>query len=351
MKGRGLLQKYSYLCVQSSGLGDDLALYWALIAGRLSGLFPDAIGVYFESREIRSYLSEHLQPIFPEASVLRDPGPLSRHSIVVRLGSKKFRFGTLLSGFRLGNDFSSPYFNRFFSEFRPKSEIRLNVGTRMAVMAGILSGKVRVWPPPYDAAYNGYQELAVSFGFKKKDIAADHERLSAAWPQMRERIANRHAGRAVSGSVGIFPSANSFQRFPGAVIRELRRAFPAAKVYSHSSFPDESTDATYDHLGELQGFLLENETAITSDSASSHLAQFISARHILICSRSRPVNVCFPGAANTTVIDMGRNLTCRPCDYYKKNDENLCPMQRKSCDAFLDLSMLERVEQSIRRAR
>jgi ADP-heptose:LPS heptosyltransferase len=94
-------------------------------------------------------------------------------------------------------------------------------------------------------------------------------------------------------------------------------------------------DTYFSSLEEAVSLMLGARCVISSDSAISHVAQFFAAKHVLICSRSRPGNVCFPGAANTRVLDFGSTLRCRPCAYVEYT-KPVCAAGFVRCKALVD---------------
>jgi hypothetical protein len=222
--------------------------------------------------------------------------------------------------------FGDPYFHKAWSELG--SEWTPNWRYRFAVRYGAL----HAWQPPYPEIYDGCQEIAIGLRMTRIQGAALQQRIGSQWPKLRERLIDSVSIASAPANTLLFPAGGSFQDFDENVVREILDHEPQAKVARHTS-DERPAEVRYERFEEVLPLLAAAEHVITNDSAVSHLAQFYCRRHTLVCSRSRPANVVFPGAKNTTVIDLGSRLSCRPC-FYLPLRRGRCAAGYQRCAAF-----------------
>jgi hypothetical protein len=319
-----------------SGIGDDLMVFWAAAAAAIAGVVPPGVSLYFENQVSRRFL-QTLAPMFPEI-VLSDSASISNRFVVVRPKQGEFGgqgFCALLRRRLTGKSiYCDPYIHKArceFGEFGPKW--KPDPSTRFAITIGLL----RVWTPPYDETYDGWQQLSIGLGFTNKRAAATARDLAPSWLEIRNRLSGWQLEEHHDTKLCLFlPGAGSFHDFGPGFIRILKELRPDLKVvrFRRELGP---ADIYFDTLEEVARLIANAELVVTNDSMPSHLAQFLSKQHVLICTRSRPGNVCFPGCAKTRIVDLGKSLECRPCTYYPLGEVKACPAGFARCKAQLEL--------------
>lgn len=311
---------------RSWGLGDDLMVFWS-IAALSVGQPPAAVPVFFRRAETRRFLAA-LAPHFPEIDLAapgRRPGQVvfvrSRPPLLLYPGRPLINVLRARASTRIG--FREPTFHRSFQEGRGRYR-----PTRL--LAGLI-GAAYMWLPPYPEIYDGLQELAIARRLSKTAALDRTPRLGAAWSAISDRVRGAIAPSPdVAGRTLVFPGAGSFQDFPDEFLEELKRAVPGLAVARFRA-DGRAAELRYGSLTEAAALLAGCRAAVTTDSAISHLAQFVAQRHLLICTRSRPANVCFPAARHTRVLDLGRALACRPCAYRPLDAYATCASGRPRC--------------------
>ncbi len=161
--------------------------------------------------------------------------------------------------------------------------------------------------------------------------------LKSAWPLIRQRILGMRSHGEYLYEALLFPGGGSFQDFDDEFIESIKSIVPELKLARFIHEKD-SADIRFAGLHELSNLISEAKLVITNDSIASHLAQFYARRHILICTRSRPGNVCFPGAQATRIVDLGKDLRCRPCAYYPLDYVDKCPAGFHRCAGQVNIS-------------
>ncbi len=315
-----------------SGIGDDLMVFWAAIAAVLAGAVPPGLAVYFEKQGARRFL-QTLAPLFPELTMLESAVPSERFVVVRHKPEhlKERKFGALLRCRLTGKHiYCDPYDHKARSEFG--IHWKPNRFERFAMNIGLL----RVWKPPYDETYDGWQQLSIGLGFTNRRASEVALVFASSWVQIKDRLSPwLQERRSTSTPCLLLPGAGSFQDFGLEFIAILKQLRPGLKVARFRN-ELEPADIYFDDLEELARLIINANLVVTNDSMPSHLAQFLAKRHVLICTRSRPGNVCFPGCANTRVVDLGKNLECRPCAYYRLAEATECPAGFARCKAQLE---------------
>jgi hypothetical protein len=332
------------LVFRRSGLGDDLTVFWAVLGGVLQQLIPENPRLFFERHETRAFLAT-VARAFPGIEVVDEAPP--RHGVAyVRHTSHQFRQASLWHmlcvRIRHGpSSFYEPYWHKWLSEHGNPWV----AGWRLRVAMAL--GLIRAWRTPYDGTYDGWQQLSLAYGFSASESEVSSGRLATAWPLIRERLDVSKGPIVWSGAPPLFfPAGGSFQDFDEAFVRRVTDVTPGVKLVR---FADDTApaDLRYGDLLELRTMISRAALVITNDSLPSHLAQFYARRHILICTRSRPSNVCFPGAMNTVVVDLGGNLPCRPCAYYPLTRPT-CPAGFARCAGQQDASLEKQLVHALR---
>jgi hypothetical protein len=315
-----------------TGLGDDLMVYWAYLAAALEGLLPSGCRFLFARAETRRFLGRY-SGVFPEISLVEEV-TLEDRPVYVRGGydpgffpAKPLRNIPYLL-------FSAPFevrqykFHKVLFEYGGKHRIRPRN------LLSFFTGASYGWLPPHPDIYDGWQELGIAFKIPKRRAVSQHTRLSKKWRVIHRRLGC--ASRAEpSGRALLFPAGGASQDFHEPFLDWMRRfcAFDVVR-FKEDKRP---ADTYFSSLEEAVALMLGARCVITTDSVMSHVAQFFAAKHVLICSRSRPGNVCFPGAANTQVLDFGSTLRCRPCAYVEYT-KPVCAAGFVRCKALVDLN-------------
>jgi hypothetical protein len=316
-----------------NGLGDDLMVFWAYLAAVLEGLLPCGCRFFFERAETRRFLG-HYSGVFPEINLVEEVGPQDK-PVYVRGGYDPDFF----PGKPVRNIpyllFSAPFevrqykFHKVHFEYGGKHRIQPR---------NLLASFARAsysWLPPYPEIYDGWQELGIAFKVSKRWAVSRHARLSRGWPVIRGRLVGPADGTHTSGRPLLFPAGGASQDFHEPFLDWMRKFCKFDIV----RFKDDKrpADIYFSSLEEAVSLMRSASCVITTDSACSHAAQFFAAKHILICSRSRPRNVCFLGAANTWVLDLGSALRCRPC-VYVEHTKPVCAAGFVRCKALVEMN-------------
>lgn len=337
------------ICGPGACIGDDIMFFWAAVAGVLLDILPQGVRIFFSrptSRHFLSLIAKHYFAGYVEI-LTEDPskegGCIHTRSLVGRPDNGCFQMnikGALKKTFWGAKNptiYCNGYIHKFFSEFG--NDFKLTWKERFSKVIHLW----KVWSPPYPNIYDGWQEVAVAYGFKKKDALIMASRLPRVWPKIREllRVDEIDLEDSVDRyPVLLFPSGGGSQDFDEVLMDSIRSVFPALFVARFTG-DLRFSNLRYDSLDEAMMLMRKSAVVITNDSMASHLAQFFSSNHILICSRSRPGNVCFPGAGKSFVIDLGIALPCRPCAYVSIDSERLCAAGHKRCIAFAQKEYLK----------
>jgi hypothetical protein len=327
------------LYFRRSGLGDDFMVYWSALAARVANLVPCVLRLYFERDETRFYLSQLAQR-FPEIEIVDSVGPKER-TIRLRNLAPDFQCisipDLLAAALNRSELLYEPYLHKWLSEYgrQWRSSRRL----RLAIALGVL----RVWQTPYDEVYDGWQQIGMALGFSTHKTNCLESGLRSAWPFIRKRILGIRSHKEYLYEALLFPGGGSFQDFDDEFVESIKNIVPGLKLarFIHEK---KSADVRFAGLHELSNLISQAKVVITNDSLASHLAQFYARRHILICTRSRPGNICFPGAQATRIIDLGKDLRCRPCAYYPLGYVDKCPAGFHRCAGQVNISPSKRQE-------
>jgi len=316
-----------------NGLGDDLMVYWAYLAAALEGLLPSGCRFFFERAETRRFLSRY-SVIFPEINLVERIDPEDK-PVYVRGGYDPGFFPAK----PLSNIpyllFSAPFEVRQYKLHKVLFEYGGKHRIRPRNLLASFSRASYSWLPPYPDIYDGWQELGIAFKIPKRRAVSDHSRLSKRWPVIWGRLDScvdrvRFHGRAL-----LFPAGGASQDFHEPFLDWMRR-FGTFDIVRFKG-DKRPADVYFGSMEEVASLMRGARCVITTDSVSSHVAQFFAAKHVLICSRSRPGNVCFLGAANTRVLDLGSALRCRPCVYIEST-RPVCAAGFVRCKALVDTS-------------
>ncbi len=316
------------------GLGDDLMVFWAAAAASLGGLIPRRVPLYFERRATREFLFQ-LATLFPEVQLVdRVPAASAVRCLRPKLEDVALASFSQLVRRRVAEKvkYYDPYYNKIITEYGHTVD-RPTRGERFAVAIGLM----RVWKPPYEGLYDGWQQLSLGLGLSKTHARKLAARLGSMWTQVRERLLHASGMKLIRNDERLlFPEGGSFQDFGDSFIDWLKRIVSRLKIVRFAE-DNRRADVYFNSLDELRSLISRASIVLTNDSLASHVAQFYAHKHILLCTRSRPENVCFPHAGNTSIIDLGRNLNCRPCAYWPISSGH-CPAGFSRCVAQTNVS-------------
>ena len=302
----------------------------------MGGILPPKRRIYFERTETRVFLQYLATNAFPEISVINEPGGSSK-LIYVRHGPNDFFpakpitnlwYLRTSASFEIRNIFLHKCFFDFGGTYKKNIFRPRNLLTHA-------SGTIYFWMPPYPEIYDGWQEINIAFRNSKKSACTSNQILEGKWKHIVDRIKKFLPNVVPKKEVLLVPEAGYFKDFDDPFLCWLDKLV-SVKV---ARFKDDSryADVRFESVLELADLIRNYKVVITNDSLSSHIAQFLSFRHILICSSSRPGNVCYPGAKNTYIVDFGSSLDCRPCSYFGKGD-GLCAADQARCKGQLILN-------------
>ena len=140
----------------------------------------------------------------------------------------------------------------------------------------------------------------------------------------------------------IFPTGKAFQAFPAQVCRQIQALLPVGEVVFFVP-PDDPWIAQYRNAGvnlgnlasldEFFGVIRTARHVLTTDSFSSHAAQFLRDDFVLALTHDFRENVVHPGAYPTIVSN---HPPCSPCRYITRATASSCAAGRRTCEAYDD---------------
>lgn len=310
-------------------------VFWSALAAILSGILPKSIPFYFWRKETRCFLHK-VASAFPEIRVVDQMEP-GRPVLWVRGQAPQFASPVFLlrSWCRKlkGEIFCDPHLHKIETEFGWDGIRKTTWSQKLGRAVGLL----RAWQPPYDELYDGWQEVSIAWGLTPKQARLREAALAAQWQIIADRLnlILLPQGPPLEFPL-LFPAGGSFQDFDDRFIATIKSILPAIRIVRYKDDP-KSADFYGDKLEEFTDWIRRAPLVITNDCLYSHIAQFFAKRHVLICSRSRPRNVCFPNAGRTTIIDLGKDLSCRPCAYFSLERHDHCPAGFRRCRPLLEI--------------
>lgn len=317
------------------GLGDDLMVFWSAVAATLAGILPKGLRLYFRRPETRHFLKK-LAASFEEIELL-DQMPPRTLVIFVRLQAYRFKQPLYLleaTARRFKKQiFCDAHLHKAETEYGRWEKATPSQAFARAV------GLLRAWKPPYGSLYDGWQELSVAFGFDKEKAQALEPRLGIEWPTIVDRLKQGRTGETPSEGFDfplLFPAGGSFQDFDHDMIQRIRGTVPGLRIVRFHE-DRRPADLTFEDLEECAELIRRSSLVITNDSIPSHIAQFFAAKQVLITTRSRPENICFPDARNTVIIDLGKGLPCRPCAHLSWQQFEACPAGFGRCRPLVEI--------------
>jgi hypothetical protein len=158
------------------------------------------------------------------------------------------------------------------------------------------------------------------------------------------RYVERSVAPATPPRFAIFPAGKAFQAFPAQVCRNIQAQLPKGEavffVPPDDPWIDQYRDAGVNlgrlaSLDQLLGVLFGAPSVLTTDSFSSHAAQFLRDDFVLALTRDFRENVVHPGAHPAMVAN---HPACSPCRYLTRSTSSSCAAGRSTCEAYDDES-------------
>lgn len=150
-----------------------------------------------------------------------------------------------------------------------------------------------------------------------------------------------------------FPAGKSFQTIPPNVLAQVNARLGADTFACyvqndsawHSDF--EKGGLEPQHIGDLMDtFRLVRyaDSLLTTDSFTSHLAQFMRDDFVLVLSRDMRENIVHPGA-NPVIV--AHHPACAPCNYQERYHFDTCVAGYKYCLAFNNAAFVDEIAAAV----
>jgi hypothetical protein len=317
-----------------AGLGDDFMTFWSAAAAVLAGIAPQGLRLRYLRPSTAGFLAR-LAEALPELTLLS--GEPAEPTVLVRGAAWRFNQSDAKGYLRSLVDprvrYVEPHATKLLGAYGADNpafgETVSMFGLKRYRLACSL-GRVRTWREPYGPLYDGWMEVALALGLSHAEALAQQPRLAEQWPELHRRLAALGPLGPPSPAPRLFlPEGSGYHDLTPETIALVRGLAPDLKVVRYVK-EDRPADLTFSSLDELAGWLQTAELVVTGDSMPSHLAQLLARRHVLICTRSAPHNVCFPSAGHTQAVDLGESLPCRWCAPAHRTDP-LCPAGQTVC--------------------
>jgi glycosyltransferase involved in cell wall biosynthesis len=184
--------------------------------------------------------------------------------------------------------------------------------------------------------------------------------VKRALPALRSSIGSyideRATGDLSAPTFALFPAGKSFQAFSPASCKKLMRMLPM----EDTAFFIQSSDpwiAEYHEAGlqprslnSIEDMLWVIKTSpylMTTDSFSSHVAQFLRDDFVLALTRDFQEHIVHPGAYPNIVAN---HPTCAPCSYVPRTDSQQCVAKFNACIAFENSRFVDAIARALKTA-
>lgn len=163
---------------------------------------------------------------------------------------------------------------------------------------------------------------------------------------VEERV--RYSGNAA------FPSGKSFQTIPTFVFKQVDGAlgggYFTCYVQEDSAWYDDFRDngVALESLKDIKDtfrIIKYARNLLTTDSFTSHLAQFLRDDFVLVLSRDMQESIVHPGASPRIVAN---HPACAPCNYQERQDFEHCVAGYRHCIAFDNEAFISRIANCFR---
>jgi hypothetical protein len=325
------------------GLGDNMMLWsglYALLDSQRPVCAPDC--VIYVPAELRT-ICAHL---------------FSRFGIQVTAGQPPQQTGPLFSPLPpenvveacmtyLGTDWRMNWvealdrqktFARLGSNDTFKKRVRLRISERVLYKRA----DWREARPEY-IGYRVWYPLARKLGVSPEQFMSDMKRSLAPMRQaMSEYVDNVQTNirPADIPDTAIFPAGKSFQSMPPETCAAIKNAPHEGEIKFYIQNNDPwigkftaagITPENLDTIDALFKVIKSTRHVVSTDSFSSHIAQFMRDDFVLVLSRDLRENIVHPGA-NPHIV--ANHPGCAPCNYHARTDLSTCLAGYSHCIAF-----------------
>ena len=151
-----------------------------------------------------------------------------------------------------------------------------------------------------------------------------------------------------------FPAGKSFQTIPPEVLARVNERLGSDRfecfVQNDSAWRGdfEKGHLNPQNVGDLMDtfrLVKYSDKLLTTDSFTSHLAQFLRDDFVLVLSRDMRENIVHPGANPTIVAE---HPPCAPCNYQERYHFDTCVAGYKYCLAFNNAAFVEEIVTSVK---
>lgn|GEM_PF-5610696 len=152
-----------------------------------------------------------------------------------------------------------------------------------------------------------------------------------------------------------FPAGKSFQTIPPQVLASVNKRLGDDRlecyVQNDSAWRAdfEKGDLKPQHIDDLLDtfrLVRYSKKLLTTDSFTSHLAQFLRDDFVLVLSRDMRENIVHPGA-NPVIV--ANHPACAPCNYQERYHFDTCVAGYKYCLAFNNDAFAEEIAAAVKR--
>ncbi|GAN97453.1 hypothetical protein Geu3261_0185_005 [Komagataeibacter europaeus NBRC 3261] len=233
----------------------------------------------------------------------------------------------------------------------PKTRLRLNLSEH-------LLHKNKGWQNA-QAGYIGYRlwlPVARKLGFMPLPFLV---MIKNALGPMREKVRAYvdsciPPGTYTAPDMAIFPAGKSFQAFPPKICAKLKTqlAPQEPEFYIQANDPwmvgyraAGIEPCNLKSIEELFWIIKSAHRVLTTDSFSSHVAQFLRDDFILVLTRDFRENIVHPAA---TPLIVSNHPTCAPCNYHSRDDSHQCLAGYTHCIAFDNDAFLNNIVKALK---
>jgi hypothetical protein len=225
-----------------------------------------------------------------------------------------------------------------FSVRAPRFSDRVRLGLSERILYGRRGWRTAA--PEY-FGYRLWRPLAARMGVLPVAFLGLIKRsLPALRKELAQYIGQDSVGGEAAPPIAIFPAGKSFQAFPGETCKRIRELLPAGQTTFYLQADDpwiddyRSAGLNVRGLASIEDVLWIIKTAprlLTTDSFSSHAAQFLRDDFVLALTRDFQENIVHPGAHPSIVAN---HPPCAPCGYIARADSRVCSAKQTTCLAF-----------------
>lgn len=150
-----------------------------------------------------------------------------------------------------------------------------------------------------------------------------------------------------------FPAGKSFQTIPPEVLVRVNEKLGSDRlecfVQNDSAWRGDFEKGrlnpqNVDDLMDTLRLVKYSKKLLTTDSFTSHIAQFLRDDFVLVLSRDMRENIVHPGA-NPTIVS--EHPPCAPCNYQERHHFDNCVAGYKYCQAFNNAAFVEKIAAAV----